>query len=105
MTQRGFADSFFSPDYAGGLGVLFQKLNQVIPLVEMLIKRGASKMTNLYPSPKPVPTLKNPMASVFKISPKMLFVKVVSHEMTAQVPARLSMECDMKWKRYTPEPH
>jgi hypothetical protein len=29
MQKGGFADSFFSPDYAGGLGVLFQKLNQV----------------------------------------------------------------------------
>jgi hypothetical protein len=31
MQPRGFADSFFSPDYAAGLGVLFQKLNQVRP--------------------------------------------------------------------------
>jgi hypothetical protein len=29
MPPKGFTDSFFSPDYAGGLGVLFQKLNQV----------------------------------------------------------------------------
>jgi len=29
MQPKGFADSFFSPDYAGGLGVLFQKLSQV----------------------------------------------------------------------------
>jgi hypothetical protein len=34
MKPRGFADSFFSPDYAAGLGVLFQKLNQVhIPVI------------------------------------------------------------------------
>jgi hypothetical protein len=105
MTQRGFADSFFSPDYAGGLGVLFQKLNQVNVPRGNADQRGASKMTNLYPSPKPGPTPKNPMASVFKILPKMLSVKAVSHEMTAQVPARLSMECDMKWKRYTSEQH
>jgi hypothetical protein len=26
--QQGFTDAFWSPDYAGGLGVLFQKLQQ-----------------------------------------------------------------------------
>lgn len=30
MQPKGFADSFFSPDYAAGLGILFQKLNQVV---------------------------------------------------------------------------
>jgi hypothetical protein len=33
VQPKGFADSFFSPDYAAGLGVLFQKLNQVITLM------------------------------------------------------------------------
>jgi hypothetical protein len=38
MPQKGFADAFFSPDYAAGLGVLFQKLNQVcLPCHPLLI--------------------------------------------------------------------
>jgi len=44
IQQKGFADSFFSPDYAAGLGVLFQKLNQVITPThfpfQLLIKQG-----------------------------------------------------------------
>ena len=106
MQPKGFADSFFSPDYAAGLGVLFQKLNQVPishGLVDpALIKRAASKMKNYYPSRKPVQTQKKHMEYDYKNSPKMQLEREASLATTAPVPVKPLTECEKKWKRSQP---
>jgi len=87
MQPKGFADSFFSPDYAAGLGVLFQKLNQVaIPLlVWVLINRGVSKTRNYYPLHKRVQMQKKHTAFNFKSLLETQFEKEDSLVMTVQV--------------------
>jgi len=40
MQPKGFAGSFFSPDYSSGVNILFKKLNQVRISLPKIVNAG-----------------------------------------------------------------